>query len=238
MHAPPQAFITTLPLGGNSMNIRIGAVALVALLFFSLDAVTHADTVNATIGCATAANTTQGMDTSCTAPGGGTATLNTTGGYSSTGIQVTLTSITGLTFSNPANGAPIIEDLDPTAPEQWTFAFANGDFTITDADSDFLVNGTYTVTGTGTNSVTLTLVPTQVTFSTDDLSQSLVINTPTASGTATISYMADPTVTGVSISTQFPPFNPPTPAPDPSTLVLLSAGLAGVGLLTRRRVVA
>ena len=215
------------------MRITLGAAAAISLLFFSLAGVMRADTVTASIGCATAANALQGMDTTCNAPGGGPAMIDTSGSYSSTGILVTLTSITGLVIT--PSGEPILEDLDPTAPEQWTFAFSDGNFTITDADSDFLTNGTYTITGTGTNSVTLGLIPTTVTFATDDLSVSLVQDAPGASGSATINYTADPVVTGVSIGTEFPSL---VPAPEPSTTWLLLLGLAGIGLLTRRRLTA
>ncbi len=196
------------------------ALALGAALFFA--SASYGDTVTATIGCATAGNVSQGVDTACNAANGSPATIDTTGGYSSTGILVTLTSINGLVIT--PTGQPIAEDLDPSSPEQWLLTFGNGTFTITDvSDNDFQVTGTYVVSGSSADSVTFSM-----TFATEDGSITLTQNTPDASGTATITYTGDPTVTGVSISSAFPNL---VPTPEPSTIWLLAFGLPTISLL-------
>jgi hypothetical protein len=204
-----------------SLALILVAIALV------LAPASHGDTVTATIGCASALNTSQGVDTACDGVDGNPATIDTTGGYSSTGILVTLTSINGLVIT--PSGQPIAEDLDPSSPEQWLLVFGNGSFTITDqTDSDFQVTGTYVVSGASADSVTFDMTPSTVMFATEDGSITLTQQTPDASGTATITYTGDPTVTGVSISSAFPNL---VPTPEPPTIWLLAFGLPAISLL-------
>jgi PEP-CTERM motif len=220
-----------VPDWGIIMNFKVGITALGSLLL-AFAMVAHADPVTGTVGCATAANTAQHMDTSCNAPTGGSAMINTSGLYSSAGIDVTLTSISGLTTDNPV----ILGDLNPSAPQQWTFAFSGGDFTIKATNGDFSLAGTYTVSATGDDTVTLDLAPTNVTFVFDGMAYPISLVGKDDTGTATIDYTGDPIVTGVSVTTQFNTPTVPSPVPEPGTLGLLAAGLFGLATLGRRAV--
>jgi hypothetical protein len=212
------------------MKSKLRGGLLVSFLFFAIAVVAHADTTGA------AACGPGFPDAMCNAPGGGPATINVTGGFSSSGILVTLTSISGLTTTNPE----VLEDLNPSAPEQWVFAFSGGTWTVTDAtDGDFSLAGTYTVSGTGTDSVTLALVPTSVSLVAGEgtgltFTKSLIGKGD--SGTATIDYAGDPDVTGVSVSSTFNVPTIPTSMPEPSTLGFLATGLLGLLPVVRRRI--
>ena len=214
------------------MQILIALVSLIVFLAFT--PVARADAVTGSAGCGPLSGST--LDTACNAPTGGTATVSISSGqYSSSGVLVTLTSLSGLTTT----ASEVTEDLNPSAAEQWSFVFdtAAQTFSISDvADSDFFLTGTILTFTPGTNSVTLNLTPTLVKFVSGEgsgfpFSKSL-IGTGDA-GTATVNY--DPgDITGVTASAHFDTPKFPT-VPEPGTLVLFASGLLGLALFIGQR---
>jgi PEP-CTERM motif len=211
------------------MQILITLISLIVFLAFT--PLARADAVTGSAGCVPVLPAT-----ACKSPSGGTATVSISSGqYSTSGVLVTLTSISGLTTTNPE----VIEDLNPSAAEQWSFVFdtAAHTFSISDvADSDFLLNGTISSFTPGTNSVVLNLTPTLVTFVSGEdggltFSKSLIGSGD--SGTATVNYDPDD-ITGVTATAGFHTPKLPT-VPEPGTLVLFASGLLGLALFIGQR---
>jgi hypothetical protein len=196
---------------------------VVLVVFAAFLPVAKASGTTGSAGCGAGSNSV--IDTSCT----GTLT-KTSGQVTGGSVDIALTSISGLNTSNPE----VLEDLTANTlgvTEHWLFVFDTSTFKITDADNDFLLSGTISLTQ-GSGSVGLSFIPTFVQIIAGEGGGKTYQKVLSGdSGTGTITYTGDPTITGMTASTSL---DVPT-IPEPGTLVLLGSGLLGLVPFVRRR---
>lgn len=207
------------------------------------------------VGCGAVTGVTLLAATSCT----GTLNNPSAGSYNSTGIGVTLTSISGVPSS--VLQVPSFAEELTTNNEIWDFSFnasttastaSPGTFTLTDTDggvnaccagtTDFILSGFVTnltaVVSGPTTTLTLTLDPRSAGLGDENFGfpQGVPISISGYTGTVTI---VDPPngITSLNGTFDLPltaGSNPNGVTPEPGTLLLLGSGLTGIGFLRRR----